>query len=394
MNFSDMITRAFRTLRSGGLWGFVVTTQLAVIGLFVLATAGGLVSMGGGAGLARLNALSGSAGAGGPGAWLVLVPLLVMLIIAGLLTIPIALIEYGGVIHLTDEYQAGRPVRMKDGWGFGTRRMGRTFLVDFAVGLVAFAIVLVGTIPSVLFIVAAARQGAGGGRIAGAICGSGLLFLVMGVALVLLSGFEAIAIRYALIGGRVSGDSLGVGWTAFRARFKSVLLLLLILIGFGLLFGMAQSAVNYFLQFAAVGPLAIALGLGGSSAGRGFYIALLVGVFFVLYAIAMVMAILIRIFQQGLWTAFFRQMTGLEPLAQPAYQPPPPGTYYPAPYQPTAAWSEPTPTTQPAPAAGPPMAVTPQAAPEATPVPAPPAPPAPAASTPPPAPDDAPLADE
>lgn len=369
MNYSHMITKAFRTLKSGGLWGFVITTQLAVLALFAVGALASLALVGGVAGVTRLSTLSGSSAAASPATWLVLIPIFGIFTLCGLLAIPIALIEYGGLIHLTDEYQAGRSTSVKDGWAFGTRRMGRTLLVDIVVGIVGFAIVLVGTLPSVLAIVGTVRGGQGNGAaIAGSICGASLLLLLMVFALVMLAGFEAIAIRYALIGDRTSGDAIGVGWTAFRARFKNVFLLLLILIGFGLLFGMAQSVVNYFLQFAAIGPLVFALGLNGSKGTGAVFVVMLVLLFLVLYAVALLMAIFMRIFQQALWTSFFRQATGLEPPPQPAYQPPPPGTYYPPPYQPV----------------GPPMAAPPQQPPAAPPLaaapPQPAAPPAPAAA--------------
>ena len=136
MNYSHMITKAFRTLKSGGLWGFVITTQLAVLALFAVGALASLALVGGVAGVTRLSTLSGSSAAASPATWLVLIPIFGIFTLCGLLAIPIALIEYGGLIHLTDEYQAGRSTSVKDGWAFGTRRMGRTLLVDIVVGIV------------------------------------------------------------------------------------------------------------------------------------------------------------------------------------------------------------------------------------------------------------------
>jgi hypothetical protein len=119
--------------------------------------------------------------------------------------------------------------------------------------------------------------------------------------------------------------------------------LILILIGFGIAFSMVQTAVNYLLQFAAVGPLVLAVGLGGSGSGLSAYVAMLAGLFLVMSVFAMAMAIFMRIFQQGLWTSFFRQMTGLEPPARAVHREAPVGTYYPPPYQPTLAYRPPPP---------------------------------------------------
>jgi hypothetical protein len=362
VNYSDIISRALRTLKKGGIWGFVASTYGATFAVLIGAVAVAFFASGP---AETLRAIGGLGQTSAP-SLSTLRPVFFVyggLIIGSLLTIPIALISYGGLIHLTDGALAGRDVTISEAWAFGARRMGRVIAIELLFGLVATALALVGSVPLIVAIVAAARADSAGPAILVGFCGSGLLILLLVLILELMVGFEALAVRYALIGDRTAGDAIGAGWAAFRARFGSVLLLLLMLFGLGLLIGLVQSAVQAVLEFVSFGTVGLSAAIRGSAwtrHGTGVF----VGVYALIYLIVFVVAAFRRVLHASLWTAFFRQMTGLDvpiapasPAAFPAYPPysgttpQPPHAQQPAPQpteQPTPAPTQPT-TQQPAP---------------------------------------------
>jgi len=325
LNYTDIINRAFRTLKSGGVWGFLVTVQLALFALFAVGLGVGVAAAGGAGGLTRLLDVFRSQSAPNLAD---LTPLFIIygaIVVASLLSIPLSLLSYGGTIRLTDEAQAGRPATVGGGWANGARLMGRVFLVELVFGLITIALLLVGLVPMILGIVAAARGGSSpsGGAIAG-ICGGFLVLVLAFVAMILMSGFESLAIRYAVIGDRTAGDAIGAGWAAFRARFGSVLLFMLILFGFSILVSIVNGAVTYGIEFAMLGP---AMFTGVTAANSGSAITRWLTMYAVLIPISTALGLVVRIFQSAMWTAFFRQLTGLEPAPQAtvAYPPYPSG---------------------------------------------------------------------
>jgi hypothetical protein len=364
MNYTDIINRAFRTLKSGGLWGFVVTVQLALLVMFAVAAGVGFAASGGISGFARMFDVLKLSAVPNPSDFAPLFILYGALAVAGILSIPLSLISYGGMIRLTDDAQAGRPVTVGAGWAQGARLIGRVFLVELVFGLITMALFLVSFVPIILGAVAASRGGdnPGGGAVAG-ICGGLFLLVIVFFALILMGGFEALAVRYAVIGDRTAGDAVGAGWAAFRARFGSVLLLMLILFGFGFAVYIVQTALNYAVQFATMGSMMF----NSSSAdfSSTAYLSRFLPAFGLLMLLSTAMSILTRIFGASMWTAFFRQMTGLDPLPQPAgpypmspygagYYPAPTPPGYVAPMPPTDAsqapptWMPPTPPQPPA----------------------------------------------
>ncbi len=340
MNYSDIITRAFRTLKAGGIWGFVITIQLTVLALLGFGLAAG-VSAAGGPGVFRQMVTDLSA-PGVPSQRAIEQFLTHILTIYGLfaagafLTIPISLIMHGGLIHLTDEAQAGRSATVGGGWAFGARRIGRVFAVEFMIGLVAFALILLGILPIVFSAIAAGVNRSGGGAVVGLVCGGSLWLMLMLFALIMLGGWEALAIRYAVIGDRTAGDAIGAGWDAFRARFGSVFVFLLILFGFGVVVYVVQSVLNYAIEFAVLGPsMFTGAATGPSASGVAFL--RFQPMFPLLMLLALTVTVLTRVLQAAMWTGFFRQMTGLQPSPPSTYTPYPYGPY-PAPTQPQAGY--------------------------------------------------------
>ena len=386
MNYSDIISRAFRTLKKGSLWGFVVSTYGATLLLFVAATVFAVLA----AGPSLLSLFRGGASSGLVDRMLPsLLAIIGVFTLALLLAIPLSLIAYGGLIHQTDEAQAGRDASVGDAWRFGARRMGRVFLVELVLGLVAFALTLVGVIPIVLVIAASSGSRNSGAGIVFGVCGGGLVLLLLVFALWMLGAFEALSIRYALIGDRTASDAIGAGWQAFRARFGNVFMVLLILLAFRLVVGIIQQVLSYALQFAGLGSAGLANTTSPESALRSATTLMRAApIFLIIYLVTFIVALAWRVFDASLWTAFFRQLTGLSQPPAPAYsaygQPPTGGTPsaplspsgYPPSYSPPGAPSQSyAPPTAPVPyeppPVGPPMAPQPAPAPAPEPAPAP-----------------------
>ena len=385
MNFSDIISRGFRTLKRGSLWGFVLSTYGATILLFIVAGVVAVMV----AGSAIIKAIS-HGGSGAFGAASLVGPIVFaagVFLLAIVLSIPIGLIAYGGLIHQTDEAQAGRGATVGDAWRFGAKRMGRVFVVEFIIGLVGFAITLVAVVPIIL-VIAAASGGSSDRASVGivfGICGGSLLVLLLIFGLWLLSGLESLSIRYALIGDRSATDAIGAAWQAYRARFGNVFLMLLIVFGFRLVVSMVQSILNYMLQFAGFGTAAFSNLSSNSNAAQSFAVVMRAMPFLgLIYVFGFVLTLLALVLTTSLWTAFFRQMTGLDrqPTVEtwPGYIPPVGGIPVTpqAPTGPVPTYAPP-PVTAPAyqPPIGPPMA--PAAQPPQEPAPEPPAAPGPPA---------------
>lgn len=365
MKYGHAISSAFRTLKSAPLWGFAVSVYAAITMLYVVLVGGALVA----AGPSRIvDGLSNIGSA--PGAILGgLVLLFGAVSVAIMFTIPLSLIMHGGFIHLADEILAGRPISVGQGWAFGTKRMGRTFAIDFVVGAIAFLSVSVAMVPFIVVVVASSAGQPSNTPPASAfvgICCGYLFLLAFIIALTMvLSGYEAIAIRYGLVGTRTAGKALSAGWQAFKTRWKNVVVFSLIVLGLQYAFSAVTSIITVPLQFVLL-PNQFTMGNSTPSleelprflTGYGIYI-----------AVSIVVGLPWVIFNYTLWGAFFRQLTGLDVVAPPVppMAAPQPPAYVPAPAAPTP----PAPPMAPATIApAPPMAPAPAA-------PTPPAPPAP-----------------
>ena len=310
MKYGQAISSAFGAMKSAPLWGFAASIYGAITMLYVVLV-GGALAVAGPARIAEgfrdIGSFSGALLGG-------IALLFGAVTIAVMLTIPLALIMRGGFVHLADEVLAGRPITVGQGWAFGTRRMGRTFAIDFAVGAISFLAVSVAMVP---FIIVVAASTAGSGPDASAfvgICFGYLFFFLFVLALTMvLSGYEAIAIRYGLVGTRTAGNALSAGWQAFKARWKNVVVFALIAMGLQYAFSTVTSIITVPLQFVL---LPNQFTLSGSTPSPEQLPRYFTG-----YAILMVVSILLSIpwavFNYSLWGAFFRQLTGLDVVATP-----------------------------------------------------------------------------
>jgi hypothetical protein len=225
----------------------------------------------------------------------------------------------GGLVHLANEAEEGRPVKAGDGWRVGFAKWWRVFGVGFfaslpmaVVGLIvwgvvafAFAMWMNSATPLTLtpdlistFVIA----------------GCALLVLtVVGILLGVTLGIASeLGLRYAVLSDRKALDSLGQGWRdlwAGRGAFK----MFMIQLGVGILFVIAIGIVGSILA----GPMVLVSTANGiritQPAGQGLLYLLIIP------------AAVYAAFYSVVWTIFFRRMTGTEPLpvAEPAAVPVP-----------------------------------------------------------------------
>jgi hypothetical protein len=323
VKYSDAIGRAFKALKHGGLWGFAASAMLSILGVFAVLGGGAYLAVGRGSLGRFFESLSSTSG--GVPDFRALIVLMGALFLASLISIPLGLIYHGGTIHLSDEAIAGRPVRVGDGWSFGARRMGRVFAVEFVVGLIATAGVFAAMVPLFAAIIGGFALGSPDKSpvpfIAG-LCGGYLIFFLIVIAVSLfISAYEALSIRYGLVGERTAGDALGSAWKATRARWKNVVLFALIVLGFQYAYGMVTSLVIVPLEFLLMPGLFFP---GAGSQNPEQILPQMVRFYAVVYPLIFALQLPWVVFLANLWTAFFRQLTGLDVPVPAPFDPPPP----------------------------------------------------------------------
>lgn len=283
-----------------------------------------------------------------------IIAIVTILIVIGIALWILSVAARGGLIHLVNEAEEGRPVRAGDGWGVGFSKWGRVFLVDFVLYLPLFIVVVVMLVVAFVPLIAAA--GSGGDPTAGifSMCGGlafgGLILLVLGFVVGLL---EAVAIRRAVLEDTPAMASISGAWSDLKARFKDLFVMWLVMLavglGYGVVIGILAAIFGVAIAFALVG------GLWPLAAGIGF----------VLFLALIVPQAVFGTFSSAAWTIFYRKMTGRDVgvAAQPPLQgqegyaslvPPPP----PAPMTPPAPPAPPAPAapdTMPPPPPAPPQ---------------------------------------
>lgn len=318
MIYSDILRRAFAGMKSGALWIFMLTATLLRMLVILITT--GIVYFG--VGTTGFQGMLPAFASGRSAAIVPQIAYSTTVMLAALLALPISLIASGGAAHLSDEVLAGRTATSAQGWSAGLRNFGRVLVITLVIGLLMGVVVAVGFIPLILGIVAGIAGSARGGSpvslFAGVCCGYLLFFFVLMFAVFVFGAVQSIAIRYAVIGGRHAGDALSAAWKAFRARLKNVFVFSLIIVGITLVGLVILSVVLIPLEFAT----GIAHFGAAARATRTFG-ELIRSNMITTPVVALVMLPL-TIFIALAWTAFFRQMTGLDVVQppQPVYSPP------------------------------------------------------------------------
>jgi hypothetical protein len=192
-----------------------------------------------------------------PGGWLIVLGVVVALII-GLAIAVIALAARGGLIHLVNEAEEGRPVKLGAGWRAGFSKWGRLFGVSFLVALPLLVIVLI--IAAVVGVTAFSAFGAyassGSTRtllstLAGPLVGSVCLVLVLAVIAailgVILGIVSELALRYVMLQDRHVIESLKQGWSDLwskRGAFLMFLVMLGVGVGVAIVFGIVGAILS------------------------------------------------------------------------------------------------------------------------------------------------------
>jgi len=305
VKYGDAVGRSFKALKSGALLGFAGQMLLALFAVYAVVAAG-VTAVGIASGVGSF--IESEAALEGMGS---LLGFYIALGIGSLLPIPLWLIARGGIIWLADAAIAGRPARAAQGWSNGARLMGRVFGISFVMGLLAAVAVFVTMLPLVIGIVASVASGESsgwGGAIAGVCFAYLLWFIAYLVILAVYTIVEQLSIRYGVVGGRTFGDALGSGWKAFRVAWKQGIVFCLIIVGVSIAYQVITSIITTPLTFATYpwGDILSGTEPTGAAAARMYQGMIPI------YVVSFALAIPFQWFLDVMWTAFFRQLTGLD----------------------------------------------------------------------------------
>jgi hypothetical protein len=298
-----------------------------------------------------------------------IVVVVLFLIVLGVLLWIVSVAARGGLIHLVNEAEEGREVRVGLGWHAGFAKWWRVFavgfLADLPAGILAFIMAVIVAIAVVGAIAASGGNSSNvGAAVVTAVTGTCCLlavFIIAAIAVGLIFGIvKELAFRYAVLEDRPIMESLKAGWRDLWGK-RGAFTMYLFMVAVGFVYGIVVGVV----ALVMIVPAALMMAFGNVFGG-GFLIFLGVLVMIVPTAVY-------ATFYHTVWTVFFRAMTGVAPMPkQVAGYPAAPGVPMTAPEAP----APPAPLAPPAP---------PYVAPEPPVPPAPPAPepPAPLAPEPP-----------
>ncbi|MDO9556664.1 MAG: hypothetical protein Q7J82_03680 [Coriobacteriia bacterium] len=234
-----------------------------------------------------------------------LVVLAVAFVVFVLVMFVLGIAARGGLAHLVNEAEEGRPVKAGNGWRVGFRYWGRTFMIGLMLGLPM--LLIIGVMVILLFGVGfglaagfehesiAAALGFGG-----MMCGT----LVLSVVLILGVGFLVsvigeLAVRYGVLHDVTFGQAIKQGWADLRAkRGAAVMWLVMLLPQF------AYGVVILVASFIILIPAILLIVSGAVLAG--------VGLLFMLVLLLLLPGAIYNTFYSASWTIFFRRMTGAE----------------------------------------------------------------------------------
>jgi hypothetical protein len=373
MDYTDILKRAWRvTWKYKALWvlGFFVGGASGSSSSSSRTSTGSNSPFGSGSGTAAVQHFLATYGA-------IIIVAALFAVLIGLIFMVIAVAARGGLIHLVNEAEEGRPVKLGAGWRAGFSKWWRLFGVTFLAGLPLFIIgsIILVIVGASAFSTIAAYAARGGGTpdtatlraLIAPLLGAGCFLIILSLIAVflgvVLSVASSLGLRYVMLEDRGTIDSLKQGWHdvwSRRGAFLMFLLLLVIGIGVSLVFGFV-AAIFTLPAIAASGSSATAV--GGAMAG-------------IAGLVLLVPAAIFGTFVDASWTIFFRRMTGLQAapavLTAPAY-PAPASAMPPAPpaYAPPQGYMPPAPPAPPV-AAPPEPVIAPEQAPAPDDVPPPP----------------------
>lgn len=337
MDYFDLLKRAWTiTWRHKALW---------VLGLFAGAASGG---SGGGGGSNYSTSSQDFSGNGGQAftqmeRW-VTDNVALIAVVAGALVIfflamwVLSVAAQGGIAHGTNEAAEGRTPSLGASWSVGFSKWGRTFMIQFTLGLPLLLVaMLMGGV-----LVASGLVGASGGEAA---AGVGIclffpiLFVVILGAAFIIGILLPMAIRYGVLLDVTFGQAIKRAWDDLWGK-KGLFVFWLVMLLPGIAYGIGLTVIAI--------PLAIPLVF--LFIAEQYIMAIALTVLMVL--VLMLPGAIYGTFANAAWTLFFRRVAGLDPGAPssvPAYEGPLPGgdapTYAPPapPVTPDAGYAPPAP---------------------------------------------------
>lgn len=340
MDYTGIIKRAWNVVwRHKILWLF---------GLFAGAGGGGgggnsNVNLGSGdsAGMERLTGRFEDLGQWALANLALIAVLVAVIVFVGLVWWILSVAARGGLVHLVDEAEEGRPVRGGDGWRVGFHYWWRTLGLSLVLILpvAALILLLVGILVAALMPLGSDSPGAAaGGLVLGACCFGGLFVVLLILVILLVSVLIELGLRFIVLQDRGVFDAIGESISALRARFKDVAVMWLLLLAIGIGFGIVVAMIGVALALPAVFML-----LAGNLAGA-------IMVFAALFLVLLLPGAIYAAFRSAIWTEFFRDFTGRGAIpavspagAYPTPPPPPTGEYLPSPPVPPRPPAAPSP---------------------------------------------------
>jgi len=326
MDYFDILKRAWKvTWKYKALW---------VLGFFV--GAGG--SSGGSSYQSSANSGSGSPGGelfSRPEMWIaenlaIVVALAAVLGIFVLVMWILSIAAQGGLVHLVNEAEENRDVRLREGWSVGFKYWGRTFMIGFVLSL-PFVVLLVVMAAifgaSIVGLIAAGTSDSSGAAAVGGVsalcCGLPIFIaLIVGAGLV-IGIVSSLAIRYGVLQDVTFGQAIKKGWQDLWGKRGAFIFWLVMLLP-----GFAYGAVTGVV--AAIFAVPAVLLIIAEKVVSG------VAILVLLALVLMIPGAIYGTFVSAAWTVFFRRMNGIG-VPAPSAQPVPgysSGMAPPAPYAP------------------------------------------------------------
>jgi hypothetical protein len=190
----------------------------------------------------------------------------VILVLIGLLFWVLSVAARGGLVHLVNEAAEGRPVKAGPGWSVGFHFWGRTFLIGFLLALPVLLVLIVAgvfSLPVILGAFASAARGTGGAESGGiaallGICGILAIVAIVLIPLgILLAVLYELAVRHGVLDDMSTGQAISAAWRDIRSRFKDVALTWLVLLVVGFAWGLVILVIVAIVMLPAIG-LAVA----------------------------------------------------------------------------------------------------------------------------------------
>lgn len=227
---------------------------------------------------------------------------LIAVVAAGLIVISVALwilsvAAQGGIAHGTNEAAAGRTPVLRESWSVGFAKWGRTFMVQFVLGLPVLVVALL-----IAGVVAAAVIGGGDSAAGiGAICLVVPVFAAVVIGASLIIGILLpIALRYGVLLDVTYGQAIKRAWADLWAK-KGLFVFWLVMLLPGIAYG--------FVVFAFV-----LVGLVPAFAAMLAEQYVIAGTLFVVIMLALMLpGAVYSTFVNAGWTLMFRHLTGMDP---------------------------------------------------------------------------------